>query len=125
LVKVVCDTSFLVLLANKRIKNISTIDTEIGQIQFIVPKIVEMELRGLCNDIRKKQEALSTLEYIKNFNRIIISGSSADYAIISYVKEHGGIVATIDSELKARVKESGGSILSLSNNKIVLEPSKI
>jgi len=41
------------------------------------------------------------------------------------VEKNGGIVATIDTELKMRIKNSGGSILSVSNDKIVLESSKL
>lgn len=41
------------------------------------------------------------------------------------MKENGGIVATIDGELKNRIKKIGGSILSVSNDKIVLESSKL
>jgi rRNA-processing protein FCF1 len=44
---------------------------------------------------------------------------------VSYVKKNGGIVATIDGELKNRIKKNGGSILSVSNDKIVLESSKL
>lgn len=41
------------------------------------------------------------------------------------MKENGGIVATIDAKLKTRIKQSGGSVLSVSSDKIVLEPSKL
>jgi len=41
------------------------------------------------------------------------------------VKEHGGIVATLDTELKMRIKKNGGSVLSVSSDKIVLEPGKL
>jgi len=41
------------------------------------------------------------------------------------VKEHRGIVATLDAELKMRIKKNGGSILSVSSDKIVLEPSNL
>ena len=54
-----------------------------------------------------------------------MSGRSVDDALVSYVKENGGIVATIDADLKARIKKSGGSVLSVSSDKIVLEPSKL
>ena len=57
--------------------------------------------------------------------KISISGKSVDDALVSYVKEHGGIVATLDTELKMRIKKNGGSVLSVSNDKIVLEPSKL
>jgi hypothetical protein len=45
--------------------------------------------------------------------------------LVSHVKKNGGIIATIDGELKKRIKKSGGSVLSVSNDKIVLESSKI
>jgi rRNA-processing protein FCF1 len=41
------------------------------------------------------------------------------------VQKNHGIIATIDSELKRRIKENGGSILSVANDRIILEPSKI
>jgi len=37
----------------------------------------------------------------------------------------GGIIATVDIDLKKRIRNFGGSILSLANDRIVLEPSKI
>ena len=57
--------------------------------------------------------------------KISISGKSVDDALVSYVKEHGGIIATIDAELKMRIKKNGGSVLSVSSDKIILEPSKL
>ncbi len=63
--------------------------------------------------------------HIADFKKIKISGKSVDDALVSYVKKNHGIIATIDVELKKRVKENGGSILSVSNDRIVLESSKI
>jgi hypothetical protein len=37
------------------------------------------------------------------------------------VKKHGGIIGTMDKELKQKVKNVGGSIMSYSNDRIVLE----
>jgi len=45
--------------------------------------------------------------------------------LVFYIKKNKGIVATLDAELKIRIKNNGGSILSVSNDKIVLEPSKL
>ncbi|HJU13968.1 MAG TPA: hypothetical protein VJ792_05875 [Candidatus Nitrosotalea sp.] len=39
-----------------------------------------------------------------------------------HVKKSGGLVATIDMELKKKIKQGGGSVVSLASNKIVLEP---
>jgi len=125
LVEVVCDTSFLIHIATKRIKNISNLETEIGSIQFVVPDIVIQELEKLSKNDKKKQHIISTLEFIKNLKEIKISGTYVDESIISYTKKYGGIIATMDTNLKHRIKEFGGSVISISNDKIVLEPSKI
>jgi len=121
LVEVVCDTSFLMHFATKRIKNISTFETEIGQIQFVVPDVVEKELHNLKEDPKKEQNVLTTIDFIKTLKKIPIKGDYADQAIIDYIKEHGGIIATMDKELKNKVKSSGGSVISFANDRIVLE----
>src|SRR3989344_780089 len=92
---------------------------------FVVPDIVIQELEKLSKNDKKKQHIILTLEFIKNLKEIKISGTYVDESIISYTKEHGGIIATMDTNLKHRIKESGGSVISISNDKIVLEPSKI
>lgn len=121
MVEILCDTSFLIHIATQRIKNISNLETEIGQVQFLVPVVVINELEKLSKQDEKKQEIIATLNYCKNLKKIEISGKFADQAIIDHIKQHGGIVATMDKELKKKVKNSGGSIMSLSNNRIVLE----
>ena len=56
MVEVVCDTSFLMLLASKNIKNISNLETEIGEIEFVVPDMVIKELERISDGktIKKK-----------------------------------------------------------------------
>ena len=54
MVEVICDTSFLMLLAFKRIKNISNVETEIGTIEFVVPDLVVRELERISSDNKKK-----------------------------------------------------------------------
>ncbi len=121
MIEVICDTSFLMHFATKRIKNISTFETEIGQIQFVVPDVVETELHNLKEDPKKEQNVLTTIDFIKTLKKIPIKGDFADQAIIDYIKEHGGIIATMDKELKNKVKISGGSVISFANDRIVLE----
>ena len=54
MVEVICDSSFLMLLASKRIKNISNIETEIGTIEYVVPDMVIKELERITMDNKKK-----------------------------------------------------------------------
>jgi len=121
LVDVICDTSFLIHLATKKIKNIDNIETEIGQINFVIPDTVKNELEKLCTNENKKLEAKATLNFIKNLRTIPISGNYADDAIVSYVKEHGGMIATMDKELKNKAKSLGSSIITLSSDRIILD----
>jgi hypothetical protein len=41
--------------------------------------------------------------------------------LIDYIKKNGGIVGTMDKALKREIKENGGSIISFSMDKMVLE----
>ena len=121
MVEVICDTSFLIHLATNRIKNLDNLDVEIGQISFVVPQVVKNELFELEKNPEKKQDIQSTLNYIKNFKIIPILGSFADKELLDYVSKNRVIVATMDKELKKQIKNNGSSIMSFSNNKIVLE----
>lgn len=121
MVEVICDTNFLIHLATKRIKNIDNIDVEIGPISFVVPKVVQEELSNLKNKNEKKQEILATLNFIKNFKVVPITGNYADKELINFVKNNGGMIGTMDKKLKKEIKKNGGSIISFLNDKIILE----
>jgi hypothetical protein len=121
LVDIISDTSFLIHLATHRITNISDLETEIGNLSFVVPEIVKKELEHLAEDPDKNTAATQTLEHIKNFKTNSIIGATADLGILDFVEKNGGIVATMDRELKSKIKEVGGSVLSIHNDKIVLE----
>ncbi len=121
MVNVISDTSFLIHLATHRIKNINSIETDIGPLSFIIPKIVKKELEHLATDPNKKIISEQTLDFVKNFKTNDIDGNDADSAILDYIKENRSIVATMDRELKNKIKQSGSSILSIHNDKIVLE----
>ena len=121
MVKIITDTSFLIHLATHRIKNIHSIETEIGALSFIVPKIVKKELEHLLGDPNKKIISEQTLDFIKKFKINDIDGNNADQAILEFIKENRSIVATMDKELKNKIKQSGSSILSIHNDKIILE----
>ena len=121
MVNVISDTSFLIHFATHRIKNIDSIETDIGPLSFIVPKIVKKELEHLTSDPDKKIISQQTLDFIKNFKTNEIDGNDADSAILDYIKENRSIIATMDRELKNKIKQLGSSILSIHNDKIILE----
>lgn len=53
-VEIICDSSFLMILGSKRIKNISNLETEIGAIEYVIPDMVVGELERLSMDDKKK-----------------------------------------------------------------------
>ncbi|CAD6517169.1 PilT protein domain protein [metagenome] len=121
LVEVICDTSFLIHLATKRIKNIDNLNMEIGQVSFVVPQVVQNELTKLIKNTKKNQDITITIDFIKNFKILPMTGNFADKELIDYVKKNHAIIGTMDKELKKKIKEFGGSVMSFSNNKIILE----
>ena len=121
MVEVLCDTNFLIHLATRRIKNIDNLDTEIGSISFTVPEVVKNELTKLQQIPEKNQEITRTLNFIKNFKIIAINGTYADQELINYVKNNRSIIGTMDKTLKNKIKKLDSSILSIHNDKIVLE----
>ncbi len=121
MVDVISDTSFLIHLATHRITNISDLETEIGNLSFVVPEIVKKELEHLAEDPDKNTAVMQTLDFIKDFKTNSITGKTADLGILDFVGKNGGMVATMDRELKSKIKDVGGSVLSIHNDKIVLE----
>lgn len=54
MVKIICDSSFLMILGSKRIKNISSVETEIGALEYVVPDMVVTELEKISRNDKKK-----------------------------------------------------------------------
>ena len=54
MVKIICDSSFLMILGSKRIKNISSVETEIGALEYVVPDMVITELEKISGNDKKK-----------------------------------------------------------------------
>ena len=122
MVDVICDTSFLIHLATRNIKNLDSIYSEIGNIEFVIPLVVLNELEQLTKNQNKQDDASKTLEFVRDMKNFEISGKFADNAISEYIQKHGGMVATMDEGLKNKIKNLKGTIISFSNDKIVLEP---
>lgn len=85
------------------------------------PDVVAYELQNLSKNEKKKHDILATIDFSKKLKKISIPGKFADKALIDYVKQNGGIIGTMDKDLKDMIKKSGGSIISFSNDRIILE----
>ena len=121
MVEVICDTSFLIHIATNRIKNIDNLDTEIGTLNFVIPEVVINELSKLSEKTEKIKQIKCTLNYIKKFKIIPLNGIFADKVILDYISKNRTIVATMDIKLKNKIKSLESSVISIHNQKIILE----
>ncbi len=125
LADVICDTSFLMHMATTRVRNIDSLGDEIGEVSFVVPRVVLVELdRILRRGDARSDDARRTVEFARGLRTVQMGAgaATADDAILSHASARGGIVATMDRGLKRRLRERGCSIMSFSNDRIVLEP---
>ena len=121
MVEVICDTNFVIHLANKKIRNFERIELDIGQIEFLIPMVVETELLKLREKPHKQVEIDKTLKFIKNLKKIEIYGNYADKEILNFIKTKKSFVGTMDKELKRLIKSNGSSIISFNKDFLVLQ----
>ncbi len=121
MVEVICDTSFLIVLATKPVKKFDELENEIGKIDFVVPSLVINELRKLVRTakVKRSNAARLALELANKFKTIQFQGTSADEAIIDYASKQKCLVATIDDALRNKLKSNGISVITLTNDKLI------
>jgi len=122
LVEVICDTSFLIVLATKPVKKFDELENEIGKIDFVVPSLVINELGKLVRTagVKRSNAARLALELAKKFKTIQFQGTSADEAIIDYASKQKCLVATIDDALRNKLRSNGISVITLTNDKLIV-----
>ena len=117
-VKLALDTSFLILMAEKRLKRLDELTDWIGRYEPVVLNPVSMELKRLGE--KGSRAARLAYELSKGWEIGYGKGLKADDALLSYAKEFDAIVATLDGGLIKRLKENGLRFLSLKGDELYL-----
>jgi len=115
------DTSFLLELVSKPIKRLDELEAELGKVEFIVLEPTVRELRRLTSKLGvKARRASAALNYVKNLRVVDLDDKklSTDSAILYYALKHGAAVATIDRELRGRLKEEGVVVITLREDSV-------
>ncbi|HEX5981526.1 MAG TPA: hypothetical protein VFY77_02570 [Nitrososphaeraceae archaeon] len=120
---ILCDTSFLMVLVTKPIKQLDSIVIEYGKINFLIPDVVIEELKKLVHNPSYKSSlsAKTVLEITKKFE--IINTKKLNYtddSIIDYAINYKCAVATMDKNLIQRLISSKIMVFSLRNNKLLI-----
>ncbi len=93
-----------------------------GKIRFLVPTVVIKELNKLISSagIKRAKEAKLTLYSINKFKTIQLDSKIADDVLIDYAMKHRCVIATIDNELKNKLRRNSINVMTLSNNKLIV-----
>lgn len=122
LAEVICDTDFLIRLSAGPIHNIDSACAEIGDISFAVPRSVVSELESMLSRRQKRAAAEAALKLARPMRLLDeIKSTPADDAIVEHVRRRGGTVATLDKQLRSRVKRAGGNVVTLWQDRMVLD----
>lgn len=127
---VLCDTSFLMVIVSKPIKQLAKMEVHLGRLDFLVPDIVIGELERLKEKAGPKRSTLAktALEVakVKNFKVVTVAKAQhVDDSIIDYAIREKCAVATIDAALRRRLIANEVLVLTLSKDRLIIANPKL
>jgi uncharacterized protein len=122
---VLCDTSFLMVLVSTPLKRIEKIERELGKLFFLIPDVVTQELKKLEARTGPKRSliARTAMEITNSKFRIVDlpKNRHVDDAILEFAKASKCAVATLDKNLKIQLRKHNILVITLSNNRMIIE----
>ena len=114
--KILLDTNFILACVRQKIDFVSLADEMFDEeVEWVVPMEVEGELKDLAGRRGEKIEdgdaARVGLQLVKNFDKVPLGMKNVDAGIVRYAKNNKVVVATLDRELKEKLK--GNKILTI------------
>ena len=126
--EILCDTSFLMVLVSKPIKQVTKVESQLGRLDFLVPDVAEVELLRLAEKAGPKRSTLArtALELAKaKFKKVTVTKArNVDDSIIEYAIRHKCAVATIDTNLRRRLIANEVLVLTLSRDRLIVANPK-
>jgi rRNA-processing protein FCF1 len=127
--QVLCDTSFLMVLVSKPIKQVPRIESELGRLDFLVPDIVIGELDRLAHKAGPKRATLAKTAMeltAAKFKQVKVAHAAhVDDSIVEYALRNKCAVATIDTNLRRRLIASEVLVLTLSRDRLIVANPKL
>jgi uncharacterized protein len=122
--EILCDTSFLMVLVSKPIKQVAKVESHLGRLDFLVPDIVEGELGRLAEKAGPKRSTLAKTALVlakAKFKTVAVTKARhVDDSIIEYAVKHKCAVATIDTNLRRRLIANEVLVLTLSRDRLIV-----
>jgi uncharacterized protein len=127
--QVLCDTSFLMVLVSKPLKQFAKIESQLGRFDFLLPDIVEGELEKLAENAGPKRSGLArtALEIARaKFRTVAVAPAKhVDDSIVEYAMANKCTVATIDTNLRRRLIANDVLVLTLSKDNLIIANPKL
>ena len=121
---VICDTSFLMVFATTPIGQVDKIEAYFGKLNFLIPDIVIAELKDLEYKTGPKRSKMAKTAIEMSFSKFrvvkVAKSRHVDEAIIDYAINHKCAVATIDTDLRRRLKLNNLVVFTLSKNRLII-----
>lgn len=124
MVDLLLDSSFLILLANTPTRGFEEIMDSLGGVELTVLDAVIDELCSISGSASAKRAKAAgrALEYASRLKRISYrKGGGVDDRILNWARSSGGAVATLDSELRRRLRAVGVVVVTQRGNRLVVE----
>ena len=107
--KVILDTNFILTCIKQKIDFFE--DLKFMGTRVLIPKQVIKEIKSIINSKKKlhfKEDAKLALKLLEknSFKEIDLKEKNVDKGIVKYSKKNDVIVATLDRELKNKIKNS-------------------
>ena len=126
--QVLCDTSFLMVLVSKPVKQLAKIESKFGMLDFLVPNVVQAELQRLAEKAGPKRSSIArtALEIARTKFRMVgvPPAKHVDDSIVEYAMANKCAVATIDASLRRRLIANEVLVLSLSKDNLIIANPK-
>ena len=112
------------VLASTPLKRMAKIEMELGKLTFLVPNVVigakKLEARA---GPKRSLIAKTSIEIANSKLRIVElpNYGRVDEAILEYAKTSNCAVATLDRNLKIALRRNNILVISLSNNRLIIE----
>ena len=121
---VICDTSFLMVLATTPIGQVDKIEAYFGKLNFLIPDVVVSELKDLEHKTGPKRSKMAKTAIEMSFSKFrvvnLAKSRHVDEAIIDYAINHKCAVATIDKDLRRRLMLNNIVVFTLSKNRLII-----
>jgi rRNA-processing protein FCF1 len=123
--EIICDTSFIIALVSNPVKCVDKIESEVGNLKFIVPTFVLDELLSIKRKSGPKKSMIADtairISKMKFEIKDIGKSKNVDNDILEYVsKNRKFAVATLDNKLLNRLMMADVITITLSNNKMII-----